>query len=86
MKEDASMGCGSSSASFSDASEMHHRKYESSGGVFPDSSIFHEESVAMNSDLLGGCELSVKDVYKLKQSWRAVRRNMDSTGTEMLVR
>lgn len=30
--------------------------------------------------------MSTRDVFKLKQSWKAIKRNMEETGLEMFVR
>nr|KAG5704249.1 hypothetical protein BaRGS_012537 [Batillaria attramentaria] len=59
---------------------------ESSGIVVPDTSLFQEESVIMYNDLADECDLDLKEVYKLKQTWRTVKRRMKFCGVEMFVR
>ncbi|XP_005092317.1 neuroglobin isoform X3 [Aplysia californica] len=32
------------------------------------------------------CPITTREAYKIKQSWKAIRRNMESTGVEMFLR
>ena len=84
MKNQTTMGCGSSTA-------VHHSQYskvaeETSSHTIPDTSIFQEETVVMFNALGEALRLDQRDVFKLKQSWRAVRRNPISTALEMMIR
>lgn len=32
------------------------------------------------------CPIDIRQAFKIKQSWKAIRRNMDDTGIEMFMR
>lgn len=80
------MGCGSSTA-------VHHCQYSkvsdetTTSQVVPNASTFLEDSVIIFNSLdLQSLQLGLRDVYKLKQSWRAVQRRSPSTALDMMIR
>ena len=77
------MGCGSSTA-------VYHSQYskvfdETSTQSIPDTSIFQEDTVVFNS-LSKALRLDLREVFKLKQSWRAVKRRSSTTAVDMMIR
>ena len=80
------MGCGSSTA-------VHHCQYSkvfeetTASQVVPNTSTSPEDSVNIFSSLdLQSLQLGLRDVYKLKQSWRAIQRGSPSTALDMMIR
>lgn len=70
------MGCRQSSATKKVQAEENHRD----GGL--DSKLEFDAIPAVDSRL----PLDARGSYKLKTSWKGIKRNMESTGVEMFLR
>ncbi|KAL8613618.1 hypothetical protein ACOMHN_022037 [Nucella lapillus] len=71
------MGCGTSTAVHPQQCSRVAADMSSVG--MPDTSIFQEEPVVMFNAMGKDQELTLRDAFRLKQSWRSVRRHMKAT-------